>query len=235
VVGKRVGYGREPMPPHSLVLTMVGASMLWVGWFGFNAGSNLEANGVAGLVNGVATTVGSPGAITTAGGVFSGVGVWNAATGGAWGTGASGNWTSAEGVAELRRLGLRPILLTGDNRATADAVARQVGIDPADVRADVLPADKLAVVRDLQPALHACDGGGRALRRLPCRSAAPPRGAGGGRLWPDRAATGAAVEIWRADGDRDDDGAADRTAGARGRRSAGAGAAASLAAVVARV
>ncbi|MFN7753102.1 MAG: ammonium transporter [Pseudomonadota bacterium] len=49
VVGKRVGYGREPMPPHSLVLTMVGASMLWVGWFGFNAGSNLEANGVAGL------------------------------------------------------------------------------------------------------------------------------------------------------------------------------------------
>ena len=60
--------------------------------------------------------------------------------------------TSAEGVAELRRLGLRPILLTGDNRATADAVARQVGIDPADVRADVLPADKLAVVRDLQAA-----------------------------------------------------------------------------------
>jgi autotransporter-associated beta strand protein len=58
-----------------------------------------DANGVAGLVNGVATTVGSPGAITTAGGVFSGVGVWNAATGGAWGTGASGNWTSAEGVA----------------------------------------------------------------------------------------------------------------------------------------
>jgi Cu+-exporting ATPase len=60
--------------------------------------------------------------------------------------------TSAVGVAELRRLGLRPILLTGDNRATADAVARQVGIDPADVRADVLPADKLAVVRDLQAA-----------------------------------------------------------------------------------
>jgi len=58
--------------------------------------------------------------------------------------------TSAAGVAELRRLGLRPVLLTGDNRATADAVARQVGIDPADVRADVLPADKLAVVRQLQ-------------------------------------------------------------------------------------
>jgi len=44
MVGKRVGLGREPMPPHNLVLTMVGASLLWVGWFGFNAGSALEAN-----------------------------------------------------------------------------------------------------------------------------------------------------------------------------------------------
>ncbi len=49
VVGKRVGYGREAMAPHSLTLTMVGASLLWVGWFGFNAGSNLEANGTAAL------------------------------------------------------------------------------------------------------------------------------------------------------------------------------------------
>jgi Amt family ammonium transporter len=49
MLGKRVGYGREPMPPHSLVFTMVGAAMLWVGWFGFNVGSNLEANGVVGL------------------------------------------------------------------------------------------------------------------------------------------------------------------------------------------
>ncbi|MEY4710564.1 MAG: putative ammonia permease, partial [Pseudomonadota bacterium] len=49
MVGKRVGYGREAMAPHSLPLTMVGASLLWVGWFGFNAGSNLEANGVAAL------------------------------------------------------------------------------------------------------------------------------------------------------------------------------------------
>ncbi|MEY2729176.1 MAG: putative ammonia permease, partial [Pseudomonadota bacterium] len=48
-VGKRVGYGREAMAPHSLTLTRVGASLLWVGWFGFNAGSNLEANGVASL------------------------------------------------------------------------------------------------------------------------------------------------------------------------------------------
>ena len=49
LVGKRIGYGRESMAPHSLTLTMIGASLLWVGWFGFNAGSNLEANAVAGL------------------------------------------------------------------------------------------------------------------------------------------------------------------------------------------
>ena len=49
VIGKRLGYGRESLTPHSLTLTMVGASLLWVGWFGFNAGSNLEANGVAAL------------------------------------------------------------------------------------------------------------------------------------------------------------------------------------------
>jgi Amt family ammonium transporter len=47
LLGKRVGYGKEAFPPHSLPLTMVGASMLWVGWFGFNAGSALEANGTA--------------------------------------------------------------------------------------------------------------------------------------------------------------------------------------------
>ncbi len=49
VLGKRVGYGRDPMQPHNLPMTMIGASLLWVGWFGFNAGSNLEANGGAGL------------------------------------------------------------------------------------------------------------------------------------------------------------------------------------------
>jgi Amt family ammonium transporter len=49
VVGKRIGYGKELMPPHSLTLSMVGAALLWVGWFGFNAGSNLEANGGAAL------------------------------------------------------------------------------------------------------------------------------------------------------------------------------------------
>jgi Amt family ammonium transporter len=49
MVGKRIGYGREAMTPHSLTLTMVGAALLWVGWFGFNAGSALEANGFAAL------------------------------------------------------------------------------------------------------------------------------------------------------------------------------------------
>jgi len=49
MVGKRIGYGRESMTPHSLTLTMVGAALLWVGWFGFNAGSALEANGFAAL------------------------------------------------------------------------------------------------------------------------------------------------------------------------------------------
>ena len=49
MLGKRVGYGKEAMAPHSLTLTMVGAALLWVGWFGFNAGSTLEANGVTAL------------------------------------------------------------------------------------------------------------------------------------------------------------------------------------------
>jgi Amt family ammonium transporter len=47
MLGKRLGYGKEATPPHSLTMTMIGASLLWVGWFGFNAGSNLESNGVA--------------------------------------------------------------------------------------------------------------------------------------------------------------------------------------------
>ncbi|NIJ07659.1 Amt family ammonium transporter [Sphingomonas vulcanisoli] len=47
LLGKRLGYPNEPMPPHSLTMTMIGASLLWVGWFGFNAGSNLEATSIA--------------------------------------------------------------------------------------------------------------------------------------------------------------------------------------------
>ena len=49
VIGPRIGFNKEPMPPHSLTMTMIGASLLWVGWFGFNAGSNLESNGITAL------------------------------------------------------------------------------------------------------------------------------------------------------------------------------------------
>jgi len=49
MIGKRIGYGKEAMTPHNLTMTMIGASMLWFGWFGFNAGSALEANGTAAL------------------------------------------------------------------------------------------------------------------------------------------------------------------------------------------
>jgi Amt family ammonium transporter len=50
LIGKRIGYGKEFLTPHSVTMTMIGASLLWVGWFGFNVGSNLEANGLAALV-----------------------------------------------------------------------------------------------------------------------------------------------------------------------------------------
>ena len=49
MIGKRVGFGKESMAPHNLPMTMMGASLLWVGWFGFNVGSNMEANGAASL------------------------------------------------------------------------------------------------------------------------------------------------------------------------------------------
>jgi ammonium transporter, Amt family len=64
VIGKRVGYGREAMAPHSLTLTMVGAALLWVGWFGFNAGSALEANGSSALA--FVNTLFAPAAATLA-------------------------------------------------------------------------------------------------------------------------------------------------------------------------
>ena len=61
IIGPRVGHGKEATPPHSLTMTMIGASLLWVGWFGFNAGSNLEANGIAALafVNTFVATAGA--------------------------------------------------------------------------------------------------------------------------------------------------------------------------------
>ena len=61
LLGKRIGYGREAMAPHSLTMTMIGASLLWVGWFGFNAGSNLEASGTTALafVNTFVATAGA--------------------------------------------------------------------------------------------------------------------------------------------------------------------------------
>ncbi len=61
VIGKRIGYGKEAMAPHNLTFTMVGACLLWVGWFGFNAGSNLESNGttVLALLNTVLATAGA--------------------------------------------------------------------------------------------------------------------------------------------------------------------------------
>jgi len=50
LIGKRIGFKKESLAPHSVTMTMIGASLLWVGWFGFNVGSNLEANGLAGMV-----------------------------------------------------------------------------------------------------------------------------------------------------------------------------------------
>ena len=61
LLGKRIGFGKELMPPHSLVMNMIGGSLLWVGWFGFNAGSNLEASGgaVLAMTNSFVATAGA--------------------------------------------------------------------------------------------------------------------------------------------------------------------------------
>ena len=64
VLGKRHGYGREPMPPHNLTLSLIGASLLWVGWFGFNAGSAAAANGRAGMAMAVTQIATAAAALT---------------------------------------------------------------------------------------------------------------------------------------------------------------------------
>jgi Amt family ammonium transporter len=64
VLGKRLGYGHEAMPPHNLVLTLVGAGMLWVGWFGFNAGSQIAADGRAGMAMAVTHIAASAAAVS---------------------------------------------------------------------------------------------------------------------------------------------------------------------------
>ena len=64
MVGKRVGFGEESMAPHSLTMTMIGASLLWIGWFGFNAGSNLEATGLAALAFGNTMTAAAAAALS---------------------------------------------------------------------------------------------------------------------------------------------------------------------------
>ncbi len=64
MVGKRVGYGKEAMPPHNMALTLTGAAMLWVGWFGFNAGSAVAANASAGMAMAVTQISAAAGALT---------------------------------------------------------------------------------------------------------------------------------------------------------------------------
>ncbi|WP_373777282.1 ammonium transporter [Glaesserella sp.] len=64
MVGKRVGHGKEAMPPHNMVLTLIGAAMLWVGWFGFNAGSAVAANASAGMAMAVTQVSAAVGALT---------------------------------------------------------------------------------------------------------------------------------------------------------------------------
>ena len=63
-LGKRKGFGKEPMPPHNLPLAVIGASLLWVGWFGFNAGSELMADGIAGLAFLTTSTAASTALVT---------------------------------------------------------------------------------------------------------------------------------------------------------------------------
>ncbi|MBJ7470111.1 MAG: copper-translocating P-type ATPase [Solirubrobacteraceae bacterium] len=132
---------------------------------------NVEGLGVQGVVDGRAVQVGRPALLkewsveepadlstarkaAEAGGATAVLVAWDGVARAVLVVADAVKATSAEAIAELRDLGLRPVLLTGDNTATAQAVAAQVGIDPADVIAEVLPADKVRVVRRFQDEGH---------------------------------------------------------------------------------
>ena len=66
LIGKRLGFGTEPMPPHNLTYTALGAGMLWVGWFGFNAGSELASDGLTSSAFAVTHFSAAAGAVTWA-------------------------------------------------------------------------------------------------------------------------------------------------------------------------
>jgi ammonium transporter, Amt family len=125
LIGKRVGFNREAMPPHNLTLTMIGAALLWTGWFGFNAGSALEANGVAALAFmntylatacavlswsvGEAMFKGKPSMLGAASGAVAGLVAITPAAGnvgipGAFVIGLAAGWTCLWGVTGLKRL-----------------------------------------------------------------------------------------------------------------------------------
>ncbi|MCW2814427.1 MAG: copA [Nocardioides sp.] len=134
--------------------------------------ANFEGLGVTGRVDGLDVVVGRPSLLAerglpldddlqravdqarASGGTAVAVG-WDGAARGVLVVADTVKATSAEAVTRLRALGLRPVLLTGDHEAVARSVAAEVGIDAADVVADVLPADKVAVVRRWQDAGHA--------------------------------------------------------------------------------
>jgi ammonium transporter, Amt family len=124
-IGRRVGYGREAMPPHNLTLTMIGAALLWTGWFGFNAGSALEANGSAALafmntylatacavlswIGGEAIFKGKPSMLGAASGAVAGLvaitpAAGNVGIGGAFIIGLASGLVCLWGVSGLKRL-----------------------------------------------------------------------------------------------------------------------------------
>src|SRR4051794_10100642 len=116
--GPRIGHLKEAMPPHSLALTMVGAGLLWVGWFGFNAGSALEANGLAAV--GMVKTMGAPAAGTLRWMGLGGLGAGKAAMVNTMVAPAAGllSWMALE-----RLVSGKPSMLGGASGAVAGLVA----------------------------------------------------------------------------------------------------------------